>query len=286
MKLTCPINKSEEVRELIKEGAGEFYLGYVPKKWEKGLIASPNRRYFRESNFSDFKDIRKAVQIASGYDVPVFFVLNAPYYLDYKEIVSWVSKAVDCGIDSFIVADIPLVGKIKKIFPDARIIISTVACSLNSESAKFYSSLGATRVILPRQFTFEEIVKIRKKVDIELETFILFDLCRNLDGLCTFHHGIENILHVGHGCRYVNDYCSGDFRIDNRIKNVVFENFCAKCWIDRFEKIGINAVKIGGRRLPTMMKKKALRFLLSKGDSKRAYFKTFNKRCPVNCNAY
>lgn len=281
MNITAPVNNINEVQELIDSGANELYLGYLSGRWVKkySILASQNRRYFKESSFNRIKDVKTVCKIAHTYNIPVFLTMNSPFYTksQYSEVISDINK-LRKFVDAVIVADIPLILKIRD---RCKVILSTVAASLNSRSAQFYEKLGVSRIILPRHLTFDEIKTIRKKTRTQLEVFIMFDWCKNIDGLCTFQHGLEPRQH---GCMYLNEYRSGKIRIDNRIKNLRFTNFCAGCLLDKFAHIGINAAKIAGRRLPTQIKVKALNFL--KDPSPNNYFTTFSKRCPVICNAY
>ncbi|MFH1276712.1 MAG: U32 family peptidase [Candidatus Woesearchaeota archaeon] len=299
MKIICPTNSVEETEELIQAGANEFYLGYVTKKWSKKYshIASSNRRYFPESSFNSMKEIATVIKTARKYDVPVNFAINGSYYLknQYKELMSQVKKANKAGVSSIIVNDIPLLLKIKKKFPDLGLTASTCTSSFNSESIKFYENLGVRRVILPRHLTLDEIKTIRKKVKVELEVLGLFDWCIYDDGMCTFHHGMENLLSMNHGCLFVNDYKLEHGNnvqkriINNRIKNVKWDHYCAACLMKEFAEIGVNCFKVAGRRLPTDSKIQALNFIkesMKTDNHEELYFNTFQRRHPRNANAY
>jgi len=299
MRIICPTNSAEEIEELIQAGASEFYLGYVPKKWGKKYshVASSNRRYFPESSFNSMKEIEEAVTIARKYDVPVNLAINGSYYTQsqYGELLSQIKKAVQIGISAVIVADIPLMLKIKEKFPKMGLIASTCTSSFNSASVQFYESLGVKRVILPRHLTLEEIKSIRSKVKVELEVLGLFDWCIYDDGMCTFHHGMEKILGVNHGCLLVHEYklahgTDAEKRMVNqRIKNIQWDHFCAACLLKEFEEMGINCFKIAGRRLPTDSKIQALTFIkksMVTDDHEKLYFDTFQRRHPRNANAY
>jgi U32 family peptidase len=305
MKITCPTNKYEEIEELIQNGANEFYMGYVPKTWKRKLshIASSNRRYYPESNFSSMQDIKKAVLVADKYDVPINLAMNGSYYQknQYPIILKQIKQAQKAGINSIIVTDIPLMLKIKKLFPNLGLIISTCSSTFNSSSINFYESLEAKRVVLPRHLTVPEIKTIRSKVNVELELLGLFDWCIYDDGMCTFHHGMEKILGVDHGCLFVNEYklqkngylynpsYNKNRIIDNRITNLKYDHFCAACLATEFKEIGINFFKIAGRRLPTSSKVQALKFIIGSmktTNHEQLYFDTFQRRHPLNANAY
>lgn len=312
MNITCPINKNDDIKKLIKAGAKEFYAGIVDKKWRKryGLIASGNRRYFKESNFNDVKELKKFAGIAKRNNARIFFVINSHYYLDeqYKEIIKQIKDALDMGIDSFIVADLGLLLKIKELkskdnaFKKIRICISTGGTTFNSETVKFYKEFGAERIILPRHLRkdeIENIVKKCRKLNMEFETFMLYDFCKNVDGFCTSHHGMEDLLGLEHLCTQVNLYrllnrdVKNDLKriINNRFKCIDINMFCGACFLPEFKKIGVTAVKIAGRRFSTDVKEKAVEFvkkamkLKDKEEIKELYEEYYGK-CPDVCNCY
>ena len=59
---------------------------------------------------------------------------------------------------------------------------------------EFYKNLNVRRIILPRHITTKEIERISKTIkSVELEVFILNSLDANVDGFCTYHHGLKEI---------------------------------------------------------------------------------------------
>ncbi len=306
MDITAPINSADDVLPLIKAGANELYLGYMPRSWHKkySFLASVNRRYFQESSFTDPDNLKIAIRTAKEHSIPVNMTLNSSYYekKQYPKIISMISEVQKYGLDGVIIADIPLLLKVRKKFPDLKIVVSTVASSFNSSSADFYASLGASKIVLPRHLTFEEIKEIRKKVRVALETFVFFDWCIYDDGLCTYHHGMEKMLGVSQGCLFVKNYklnpqlspavCNEvtERRINGRFRELRFEDgFCAGCYVKKFQQIGIDSVKLAGRRLPTSVKVQAVNFIrrsFKEKSCEELFFKTFQRRHPLNANAY
>ena len=90
---------------------------------------------------------------------------------EYKEdfinlSIEWLEKYLkdiaDINIDAYIIADIGVLSLVKKISPKKEIHISTQASIVSAEGANMYASLGAKRVVLSRELTFDEIADIRK----------------------------------------------------------------------------------------------------------------------------
>ncbi len=286
MKITAAANMGQD----FNLNADEFYLGYISNKWTKkyGIIASPNRRYFLESNIPDLSEINK--------EKTIFVTFNAPYYDDdqKKLIIQDAKKLAGLGINGFIVSDFLMIKPLKKL-TNLQIHMSTIANTFNHKTAKMYFNMGADRIILPRQLTLKEIKQIIKNTPGKYEVFMLNDMCKNIDGFCGFHHGLEDIAGSEHGCLLLNKFkVSGSPNptkriINKRLEKTKFGRFCGACFINEFKKIGIESVKIVGRRMPFEEKQKAINFIRSVIDGnhpQKEYAKAFNSRCPVLCNYY
>lgn len=70
--------------------------------------------------------------------------------------------------------------------PGLDIHVSTQASTTNSESARVYKALGAKRVVLAREMTFDQIEAMSAAVgdEIELESFIHGAACMSYSGRC------------------------------------------------------------------------------------------------------
>lgn len=308
MKIACPLSKKDDVAALISAGADEFYVGIVTKRWEKKytLIGSSNRRYFRDSSFMDVAELKTAAQCAEKQGKRIYLALNAPYYTSeqYPLLLKDVKQALGLGIRSFIVADMGLLLRLQQ-FKGLHIAMSAVATTFNSQTALFYKKLGAERIILPRHLTIQEIKAIVSKLNglIELEVFMLYDFCRNVDGFCTFHHGLEELLGMTHGCLYVNAFQLASNHtnkvlpsvqriINNRLKSIAFNTFAGATYLPEFKKLDITSAKIVGRQLPFGLKRTAVAFikqslsLNDKNQIEELFEKTFMTDLTGTCNCY
>jgi putative protease len=199
MKILAPVNNPKEVKKIIQAGADEIYCGVLPHNWMRIYtnIASPNRREWRTANLANFYELKEVVDIAHNNNIPVYLALNALYTeKQYPLIFEQVEQSKKIGVDALIVADLGLLLSLKKIRIDLDIHISAGGTTFNSETAKFYAELGATRIILPRDLNTQEIEQIIKSCpSLRFEVFILNSGCKNIDGFCTFQHGVNEILH-------------------------------------------------------------------------------------------
>ncbi len=276
MKISSPLDNAAEVKRLVEVGADEFYCGIVSEEWKERYtaIASANRREWVTNNFTSFDELENAVKIAHSFKKPVFLTLNAHFYTSeqYPLLLGEVKRAVSIGVDGFIIADIALILKLREAGVKSDIVISTGGVTLNSEAARFYSGLGATHITLPRHLASSEIKQIAEdNKDIKFHVFILNEGCFNLDGFCTFHHGIgsEKWEKRMLACSLPYDVKIMEkisplkertirYRLNNLTKNLLIN--CGACALYDFDRAGVYAVKIVGRGNPTEKKVKDIRF--------------------------
>jgi putative protease len=267
LKILSPLNNLDEVEELIRAGADELYCGVLPREWPYATI-SINRRQEKNASFQAFQELADCVRIAHSHQVPIFLALNEHYYTNdqYPTILEYVDKALEADVDALMVTDIGLLLALKRKGITAEIHISTGGTTFNSECAKFYEDLGAKRIVLPRHLTVNEIREIVEGVpELEAEVFILNSKCPNIDGFCTFHHGLMAVVDEGEKRYYRNacmlpHYISVDDEIDGFLKEKIpwerqciwqsvhlDKRPCGACALMDFEEIGVASVKIVGR---------------------------------------
>jgi putative protease len=200
--------------------------------------------------------------------------INEHYYSreQYPYLREYIEQALKIGIDAFIIGDLGLLFTLQEMGSPARIHISTAGTAFNAETVHFYRDLGAARVILPRHLSLEEIGAIAQKVSgVELETFILNSRCANVDGLCTFQHGLADLVDEEQRKSYENA-CMLLYEVSAAVEGVpddeaekilqekiswerqhfwsalhIDDRPCGGCALYEFEEMGLTGVKIVGR---------------------------------------
>lgn len=199
MKIIAPVNSPKEVEEIVKAGADEIYCGVLSQGWATRYtnVASPNRREWGTANLNGFEELKEVVDVAHKHHAHVFLTLNALYTeKQYPLIYEQIEEARKSNVDALIVADMGLLLTLKKEAIDLEIHISTGGTTFNSETAKFYEELGGSRIVLPRHLQIQEMKEIVKSSSsLKFEAFILNSGCKNIDGFCTFQHGVNEVLH-------------------------------------------------------------------------------------------
>jgi putative protease len=98
---------------------------------------------------------------------------------DMSALPAYLERLQSLGADAVIVADLGALALAKKYAPSLKIHVSTQAGIMNSESANVFYDLGASRVILAREMTLEDIAALRGKTppSLELEAFVHGSMC-------------------------------------------------------------------------------------------------------------
>jgi len=199
MKILSPVNKPEEVIPLAEAGAEEFYMGVLDAAWRKKYtnVGSINRREWSTSNLNSYEELHSAVSDAHKMGARVFLTLNALYSAhQYESLKKNLEEIRKSEVDALICADPGLLLLLKETGWDREIHMSTGATVFNHRTARFYYEMGAQRIVFPRHHNVGEIVTLAQNIDfMDCECFIFNSGCKNIDGFCTYHHGVNEILH-------------------------------------------------------------------------------------------
>ena len=103
-----------------------------------------------------------------------------------KGCPAFLEAVEDAGADGLIVTDLGVLALAKRYAPRTEVHISTQAGIVNYQSARAFYDLGASRVVLARELSLEEIAEIRAKTDpkLELEAFVHGSMCVSFSGRC------------------------------------------------------------------------------------------------------
>jgi putative protease len=95
-----------------------------------------------------------------------------------------IRQAAQAGVDALIVQDPAVCLLARALCPTLEVHASTQMTVSSAEGARFARSLGATRLVVPRELSVEEIGRLRAGTDLELEVFIHGALCVSWSGQC------------------------------------------------------------------------------------------------------
>ena len=174
-ELLSPAGSFEKLRAALLYGADAVYLAGNMF----GMRAAA-------ANFTD-EELAEAVAYTHARGKKVYLTLNTmPREYEYDALKSYLTRIGNIGLDAFIIADIGVLGLVREMLPTAEIHISTQTSCVSAASAKMWHALGAKRVVLARELTMEEVMRIRDNLpsEVELECFIHGSMCVSYSGRC------------------------------------------------------------------------------------------------------
>lgn len=175
VELLSPAGDWERLVSAISFGADAVYLGGS----SFGMRTS-------SANFTG-DELKKAIAYAHERNVKVYLTCNTlPRNDEIENLPAFIKEAVCAGIDAFIVTDLGVFQAVRKYAPDTEIHVSTQAGIVNYATANAFYEMGAKRVVLARELTFNEIREIRNKTNpsLEIECFVHGAMCVSYSGRC------------------------------------------------------------------------------------------------------
>lgn len=236
MKIVAPAGNMERFYAAVKAGAQEIYMGL------KGFGARRNAENFT------LEEYKEAIDYAHKRGVKIFLTLNTIMMEKEMEFLYPNLKVLyEHGLDAVIVQDLGYFKYMKENFPNMEYHGSTQMTVGNHYEAEYLRKLGFTRIVLPREMTFEEIKKIRENTSIELEIFVSGALCICYSGNCYMSSFIGsrsgNRGMCAQPCRKKYENSSGEkgYLLSPKDQLLGFEE------IKKLKDIGIESIKIEGR---------------------------------------
>jgi putative protease len=173
-ELLAPAGNMEKLKVAVAFGADAVYFGL--KRFSLRNFAG---------NF-DISDVQKAMDYLHRHSKKGYAALNIyPFGEEYPQIISIARQLEQFNVDGLIVSDLGVINELKKNNIEVPVHISTQANTLSPQTVMAYKELGATRVNIARELSFEQIKKLQKNIsDIETEVFIHGAVCFSYSGRC------------------------------------------------------------------------------------------------------
>ena len=249
-ELLAPAGDMERLKMAVLYGADAVYLAGT----DFGMRAFAG-------NFAP-DELRAAVEYAHAHNVRVHCTINTmPRNDEIVRLPEHLELLNDAGVDAIIVADMGAFTLAGKYAPRCERHISTQASISNFETANAWYDLGASRVILARELSLEEIRTIREKTpkDLEIEAFVHGAMCVSYSGRCLLSNYMtsrdSNRGACAQPCRYqyalMEEKRPGEyFPIEEDEKGTYILNSRDMCMIDHLKDlvdVGLDSLKIEGR---------------------------------------
>ena len=174
-ELLAPAGSLSMLRTAFEFGADAIYAGQP--------------RYslrVRNNDFGKIEVLKQGIDTAHELGKKFFLVSNLlPHGAKTRTYIKDMSPVVDLKPDALIMSDPGLIMMAREAWPDMPIHLSVQANTVNGASAKFWRSVGISRVILSRELSFDEIEEVRQDCpEMELEVFVHGALCIAYSGRC------------------------------------------------------------------------------------------------------
>lgn len=249
-ELLAPAGSLNKLKYAIMYGADAVYIG--GEEFSLRVAAQ---------NFS-MEEIKEGIEFAHNRGKKVYITANIiPHNEDLKDFPDFVKEVAELGADAIIVSDLGTFSIVKEVAPDLEVHISTQANNTNYKSAQTWYKLGAKRIILARDLSFEEIREIKENLptDCEIETFVHGAMCISYSGRCLMSNFLTyrdaNKGACAHPCRWkyylMEEKRPGEYMpvFENERGTFIYnsKDLCMIKHIPELVKSGIDSFKIEGR---------------------------------------
>ena len=234
IELLSPAGDMERLKFAALYGADAIYIG--------------GKNFGLRANATNFNidEINNAAKYVHSLGKKLYVTVNIVFHNeDLDGLLDYLKDLERAKIDAVIVSDPYVIDTIQKNKLNLDIHISTQDSTLNSRKAKYYIDHGATRIVLAREASKEDIIRIKKETGIELEAFIQGAMCTSFSGRCVMSNYVTNRDSNRGGCAQVcrfnfNSKYEENFEMMSKDLNMTSD-------IEEMIKAGINSFKIEGR---------------------------------------
>ena len=247
-ELLLPAGDLDKLKTAVLFGADAVYAGGK----EYSLRAAAGNLNLAEMN--------QGLQFLHARGKKLYVTVNIlAHNRDLKSLPAYLENLAQMSVDGLIIADPGVIKMARQYAPQIPITVSTQANITNYEAAAVYKEWGASRLVLARELSLQEILTIKEKVDVELEIFIHGAMCVSYSGRCLLSHYMTgrsaNVGECAHPCRYqyrlveekrpdeyfpIEEDERGSYILNSR-------DLCLLPYIPQLAKAGIDSFKIEGR---------------------------------------
>jgi len=236
-ELLVPCHDFATLKAAVEAGADAVYFG----------VKNFNMR-LKAGNF-ELSELPRVIKYCHENEVRAYLTVNVVVYEDeLEEVRDLLTKAR--GIDAVIVHDISTLKLAQEL--GLEVHVSTQANISNSVSANVYAELGASRVILARELSLEQVRVVAKNSRVPVEVFVHGAMCVSISGRCFFSQAMYG-KNANRGECY--QPCRQSWIVKNKDGEFVYDgerflNSKDLCMIEHMPQLldlGVASFKIEGR---------------------------------------
>lgn len=175
-ELVCPAGSLAALKAAVDAGADCVYTGYRD---------DTNARNFAGLNFTA-AELEQGMRYAHTRGARVFVAINTyPQTTSFQRWCAAIDRAAGSGADAVIVADAALMEYAAAAHPSLCLHLSVQGSATTHEAINFYRRLfGVRRAVLPRVLTLDQVAKLMRHAETEIEVFGFGSLCVMVEGRC------------------------------------------------------------------------------------------------------
>lgn len=172
-EVLAPAGDDDSLRAAVRAGADAVYFG----------LGDFNARA-RARNF-DVARLTDTLAFVHASGVKGYVALNTLVFdPELSSVEAVVRACAAADVDAVIVQDLGVIRMVRAVAPGLPVHASTQMTCTDAASVQLAAALGASRVILARELSLEDIAAIRRQTSIELEVFVHGALCVSYSGQC------------------------------------------------------------------------------------------------------
>ncbi len=249
-ELLAPAGDMNCLRAAARFGADAVYIG------------GPLLQLRAEKSAFSEADIDSAAKLLHSMGKKLYVTVNSfTKNYEIEPLKAYARTLYSLGVDAVIVSDLGAVRTIKQAEPRLEVHISTQANCCNYASALAYYEMGASRIVIARELSIDEIAEMHAKIPekLELEAFVHGAMCMAYSGRClisSYMNGRSgNRGECTQPCRWEyylvernrpNEYMKLEEYPDHSAL-LSSHDMKAISFLDKLEAAGIDSYKIEGR---------------------------------------
>lgn len=242
VELLAPAGDKECFIAALTAGADAIYVG--------------GKRYGARAYAGNFEesDLIECIQLAHLHGKKVYLTVNTLMKeTEIDGLTSFLRPFYEEGLDGVIVQDFGALQCIAEAFPQLELHASTQMTITGAYGAKLLKKYGVSRVVPARELSLSEIVEIKEKTGLEIETFVHGAMCYGYSGQCLFSSMMGersgNRGRCAGPCRlpYTVKYEGKQQNRDNEMYQLSLKDLCTLEVLPKLIEAGIDSFKIEGR---------------------------------------
>jgi putative protease len=241
-ELLSPAGDDDCLRAAIENGADAVYFGLT--------------RYSARARAHNFppEDLPRVVGTLHARGVRAYVAFNTLIFSgELEEAERLLRDIARAGADAVIVQDVGVARLARAVSPTLQIHASTQMTVTSAESLEFARAAGASRAILARELTLDDVARIRAASDLPVEVFVHGALCVAYSGQCLTSEALggrsANRGACAQACRLPYDLVvDGETRGGDEVKYLISpQDLAAYEVLPQLVDLGVAALKIEGR---------------------------------------